>query len=136
MAKYLNINEIVPDEMILEISGRRFDISQVPARKTTELIRVGAWAMSDEIKSDKSRGYEAYTQEMQALLDVLGKDQDGEEATFDWVVDNVTNAQFSAIMDFVAECIQGDKGGVAEGETPANFTPNRATRRASARKKK
>ena len=106
MAKYLNLDKIVPEEQILEIAGRRFDISQVPARKTTELIRVGAWATSDEIKNDPSKKYEAYEKEMQALLDVLGEDQDGNPAEFDWVMDNVTNAQFTAILDFVAECIR------------------------------
>ena len=71
---------------------------------------------------------------MKALLDVLGNDQNGEPADFDWVMDNVTNAQFSAILDFVAECIRGDNGEVADGEAPANFTPNRAQRRAMKKK--
>lgn len=135
MAKYLNIDKIVPDEQIIEIGGRQFDISTVSARKTTELIRVGAWAMSDEIAKDPSRKYETYEKEMQALLDVLGVDQNGEPATFDWIVDNVTNAQFSAILEFVGECIRGDEGEVAEGETPANFTMNRVQRRAVAKGK-
>lgn len=135
MAKYLNLDKIVPEEQILEIAGRRFDISQVPARKTTELIRVGAWATSDEIKNNPSKKYEAYEKEMQALLDVLGEDQDGNPAEFNWVMDNVTNAQFAAILDFVAECIRGENNEVADGETPANFTPSRAQRRAKARKK-
>ena len=131
MAKYLNLDKIVPEEQILEIGGRRFDISQVPARKTTELIRVGAWATSDEIKNDPSMKYEAYEKEMKALLDVLGDDQNGEPAEFDWIVDNVTNAQFTAILGFIGECIRGDNGNaVADGETPANFTLNRAQRRA------
>lgn len=132
MAKYLNLDKIVPEEQILEIGGRRFDISQVPARKTTELIRVGAWATSDEIKNDPSMKYEAYEKEMKALLDVLGDDQNGKPADFDWIVDNVTNAQFTAILSFIGECIRGDKDStVADGETPANFTPNRAQRRAA-----
>lgn len=135
MAKYLNLDKIVPEEQILEIAGRRFDISQVPARKTTELIRVGAWATSDEIKNDPSKKYEAYEKEMQALLDVLGEDQDGNPAEFDWVMDNVTNAQFAAILGFVAECIRGENNEVADGETPANFTLSRAPRRTKARKK-
>jgi len=133
MAKYLNIDKIVPEEQILEIAGRKFDISQVPARKTTELIRTGAWASSPEIKSDPSKGYEAYKGEMQALLDVLGEDEDGVVADFDWVVDHISNAQFSAIIEFVGECIRGDNK-VADGETPANFTPNRAVRRAAKKK--
>lgn len=134
MAKYLNLDKIVPEEQILEIAGRQFDISQVPARKTTELIRIGAWATSDEIKNDPSKKYEAYEKEMKALLDVLGNDQNGEPADFDWVMDNVTNAQFSVILDFIAECIRGDNSEVADGETPANFTPNRAQRRAMKKK--
>lgn len=134
MAKYLNLDKIVPEEQILEIAGRQFDISQVPARKTTELIRIGAWAISDEIKNDPSKKYEAYEKEMKALLDILGNDQNGEPADFDWVMDNVTNAQFSAILDFVAECIRGDNSEAADGETPANFTPNRAQRRAMKKK--
>lgn len=135
MAKYLNLDKIVPEEQILEIAGRRFDISQVPARKTTELIRVGAWATSDEIKNDPSKKYEAYKKEMQALLDVLGEDQDGNPAEFNWVMDNVINAQFAAILDFVAECIRGENNEVSDGETPANFTQSRAQRRTKARKK-
>lgn len=130
MAKYLNLDKIVPEEQILEIAGRRFDISQVPARKTTELIRIGAWSTSDEVKNDPSMKYEAYEKEMKALLDVLGNDQNGEPADFDWVMDNVTNAQFTAILEFIGECIRGDNSEVADGETPANFTPNRAQRRA------
>lgn len=121
--KYLNIDAIVPDEQILEIGGRRFDISQVPARKTTELIRIGAWAQSPEVVNDASKKYDVYVQEMQALLDVLGNDQDGQPVTFDWVMDNVTNAQFSAILEFVTDCISGkNNDDVASGETPANFT--------------
>ena len=121
--KYLNLDAIVPDEQILEIGGRRFDISLVPARKTTELIRIGAWAMSPEVASDPSKKYDVYVQEMQALLDVLGEDQNGESVTFDWVMDNVTNAQFAAILEFVTDCISGKTNGeVASGETPANFT--------------
>ena len=121
--KYLNLDAIVPDEQILEIGGHRFDISLVPARKTTELIRIGAWAMSPEVASDPSKKYDVYVQEMQALLDVLGEDQNGEPATFDWVMDNVTNAQFAAILEFVTDCISGKTNDeVASGETPANFT--------------
>ena len=121
--KYLNLDAIVPDEQILEIGGRRFDISLVPARKTTELIRIGAWAMSPEVASDSSKKYDVYVQEMQALLDVLGEDQNGESVTFDWVMDNVTNAQFAAILEFVTDCISGKTNNeVASGETPANFT--------------
>lgn len=136
MTKYLNIDEIVPDEQIIEIKGRKFDISAVPARKTTELIRVGSWATSPEIANDPSRKYESYVKETEALLDVLGCDQDGKPATFDWVQDNVTNAQFQAILEFITECIQGvGDGDVAPGEQPANFTPNRAQRRALKRVK-
>lgn len=121
--KYLNIDAIVPDEQVIEIGGRRFDISRVPARKTTELIRVGAWANSPEVVADASKKYDVYVQEMQALLDVLGEDQNGEPATFDWVMDNVTNAQFVAILGFVTDCISGKTNDtVASGETPANFT--------------
>ena len=121
--KYLNLDAIVPDEQVLEIGGRRFDISTVPARKTTELIRIGAWATSKEVVSDPSKEYDVYVQEMQALLNVLGEDQNGEPATFDWVMDNVTNAQFAAILEFVTDCISGKTNDeVASGETPANFT--------------
>lgn len=135
MAKYLNLDKIVPEEQILEIGGRRFDISQVPARKTTELIRIGSWSTSDEVKNDPTMKYEAYEKELRALLDILGEDQNGESVDFDWVMDNVTNAQFHAILDFIGECIRGDDSeAVADGETPANFTPNRAQRRATKKK--
>lgn len=134
MARYLNIDKIVPDEQIIEIKGRKFDISQVPSRKTTELIRVGSKSSSPEVANDPSKRYDVYVEEMTALLDVLGEDQNGDPVTFDWVMDNVTNAQFNAIVGFVAECIRGDDDEVAEGETPANFT-NRKERRKLARVK-
>lgn len=134
MARYLNIDKIVPDEQIIEIKGRKFDISQVPSRKTTELIRVGSKSSSPEMANDPSKRYDVYVEEMTALLDVLGEDQNGEPVTFDWVMDNVTNAQFNAIVGFVAECIRGGDDEVAEGETPANFT-NRKERRKLARVK-
>lgn len=134
--KYLNIDAIVPEEQILEIGGRQFDISRVSARKTTELIRVGAWANSVKVASDASKKYDVYVKEMQALLDVLGKDQNGEPATFDWVMDHVTNAQFAAILEFVTDCISNKKSGeVASGETPANFTDGPKLVKASKAKK-
>lgn len=120
MARYLNIDKIVPDEQVIEIRGRRFDISMVPARKTAELIKVGAWANSPEVKGKPDMGYEVYRREMEALIDILGKDQDGEAATFDWVMDNVSASQFQAIVGFVTDSISGNE--VADGETPANFT--------------
>lgn len=137
--RYLNIDELVPDEQLLTIAGRVFDVSKTPARQTTELLKVASWASSPEIKGDPSRNYEAYTEEMQALVSVLGNDQDGEPATFEWVVDNVNNAQLQAIIEFIGECLRGDE--VAAGEVEGNFTqktqgPNRATRRAAAKKKK
>lgn len=134
--KYLNIDQIVPDEQVLEIGGRKFNLANTPARKTTELLRIGSWAQSSEVKSDPSRTYEAYEKELAALVDVLGTDQEGEPATFEWVIDNVSNAQLSAIIEFVSECLSGSDKEVAEGETPANFTPNREQRRAAARKTK
>lgn len=134
MARYLNIDKIVPDEQIIEIKGRKFDISQVPSRKTTELIRVGSKSSSPAVANDPSKRYDVYVEEMTALLDVLGEDQNGDPVTFDWVMDNVTNAQFNAIVSFVADCIRGDDNEVAEGETPANFT-NRKERRKLARVK-
>ena len=120
MARYLNIDKIVPDEQVIEIRGRRFDISMVPARKTAELIKVGAWANSHEVKGKPDMGYEVYRREMEALIDILGKDQNGEAATFDWVMDNVSASQFQAIVSFVTDSISGNE--VADGETPANFT--------------
>lgn len=129
MARYLNVDQVVPEEQIIEISGRRFDVSKVSARKTTELIRVGSWSMSNEIKDDPSKRYEAYVAEMTALIEVLGEDQNGDPAEFDWIIDNVSNAQFQAIVSFITECIGGEQEEVAEGETPANFTGTKKSRR-------
>ena len=46
----------------------------------------------------------------------------------------LTLNDFCNILDFIAECIRGDNSEVADGETPANFTPNRAQRRAMKKK--
>ena len=120
--RYLNFDKVIPDEQILEIKGRRFDLSKTPARKTTELLKVGSWASSDEIKNDQSRNYEAYIKEMESLVEVLGEDQDGKAATLDWIIDNVSMFQFNKIVDFIGSCMRGEDE-VAEGEVQANFTP-------------
>lgn len=125
--KYLNLDALVPDDQILEIGGRAFNIAKTPARYTTELLKVGSWASSPEVKDDPSRSYEAYEKELSALVKVLGKDQNGEPVDLDWVVSHVNNAQLAAIIEFVGDCLRGGDDQVAEGEVPANFTPQRQT---------
>lgn len=132
--KFLNIDEIVPDSQILSIKGREFDISKTPAKYTAELLKVGSWAASSEVKGDPSMVFEAYQTELKALVAVLGKDQEGNTVTLEWLNNNVNVAQLTAIVDFVGECLGGESKQVAPGETPADFTQNRAQRRKAARK--
>lgn len=126
--KYMNIDKLVPDPQILEIAGREFDISKSSARTTSTLLKVGSDNAS--AKGDPSKSYEVYMAEMGALIGALGEDQHGETASLEWVLDNVNTAQFKTIVEFIGDCLSGAEETVPEGEVPANFTPNRAQKRA------
>lgn len=125
---YLNLNQLTPEPQILEIGERKFDISKASSRTTSRLLQVGS--ENAKFKGDDSKQYDVYVAEMEALVAVLGNDQDGNPATLEWVLENTSNAQFQAVIKFITSCLSGKEETVAEGETPANFTPNREMRRA------
>lgn len=108
--KYLNLDLLVADNVIVELKGRKWDIAGIPARKALNLMKMRDSFAVEAENNDKAAGF---LHQCNALAGMLGKDLDGNEITGEEILDELSMNQIVALTEFIAENIapEGMVGG-------------------------
>lgn len=109
--KYLNLDLLVADEVIIELKGRKWNIAGMPARKALNLMKVRDSLAVEAENGDKTAGFLC---QCNALAGMLGKDIEGKEITGEEILDELSMNQIVALTEFIAgnlapEGMVGDK---------------------------
>lgn len=118
--KYLNLDLLVAEEVIIELKGRKWNIAGMPARKALNLMKMRDSLVAEAENGDKSAGF---LHQCNALANMLGKDLDGNEITGEEILDELSMSQIVALTEFIAENLapEGMAGGkvAPKAEVPA-----------------
>lgn len=108
--KYLNLDLLVADEVIIELKGRKWDIAGMPARKALNLMKMRDSFAVEAENGDKAAGF---LHQCNALAGMLGKDLSGKEITGEEILDELSMNQIVALTEFIAENLapEGMAGG-------------------------
>lgn len=118
--KYLNLDLLVSDEVIIELKSRKWNIAGMPARKALNLMKMRDSLAVEAENGDKAAGF---LHQCNALASMLGKDLDGNEITGEEILDELSMSQIVALTEFIAENLapEGMAGGkvAPKAEVPA-----------------
>lgn len=118
--KYLNLDLLVAEEVIVELNGRYWNIAGMPARKALNLMKMRDSLAVEAENGDKAAGF---LHQCNALAGMLGKDKNGKEITGEELLDELSMSQIVALTEFIAENLapEGMAGGkvVPKAEVPA-----------------
>lgn len=98
--KYLNLDLLVADEVIIELKGRKWNIAGMPARKALNLMKMRDSFAVEAENNDNAAGF---LHQCNALAGMLGKDLDGNEITGEEILDELSMNQIVALTEFIAE---------------------------------
>lgn len=110
MKKYLNLDLLVAEEVIVELKGRKWNIAGMPARKALNLMKMRDSLAAEAENGDKAAGF---LHQCNALAGMLGKDVNGKEITGEELLDELSMSQIVALTEFIAENLapEGMAGG-------------------------
>lgn len=110
MKKYLNLDLLVAEEVIVELKGRKWNIAGMPARKALNLMKMRDSLAVEAENGDKAAGF---LHQCNALAGMLGKDVNGKEITGEELLDELSMSQIVALTEFIAENLapEGMAGG-------------------------
>lgn len=118
--KYLNLDLLVADEVIIELKGRKWNIAGMPARKALNLMKMRDSFAVEAEGGDKAAGF---LHQCNALAGMLGKDISGKEITGEEILDELSMNQIVALTEFIADNLapEGMAGGKVnpKAEVPA-----------------
>lgn len=118
--KYLNLDLLVAEEVIVELNGRYWNIAGMPARKALNLMKMRDSLAVEAENGDKAA---AFLHQCNALAGMLGKDVNGKEITGEELLDELSMSQIVALTEFIAENLapEGMVGGkvAPKAEVPA-----------------
>lgn len=110
MKKYLNLDLLVAEEVIVELKGRKWNIAGMPARKALNLMKMRDSLAVEAENDDKAAGF---LHQCNALAGMLGKDVNGKEISGEELLDELSMSQIVALTEFIAENLapEGMAGG-------------------------
>lgn len=118
--KYLNLDLLVADDVIIELKGRKWNIAGMPARKALNLMKMRDSLAAEAENGDKAAGF---LHQCNALAGMLGKDISGKEITAEEILDELSMSQIVALTEFIADNLapEGMAGGKLnpKAEVPA-----------------
>lgn len=97
--KILDLDTLVPEQRIVVLQGRRFDTSTIPLGLAFKVMDVKSGLTSE----DEGESLQAV---MGVLAAILGKDEQGEPVTGDWLMENLNVDQVGKLVAFIEDLFQ------------------------------
>ncbi|MEK8132909.1 hypothetical protein WMW72_34010 [Paenibacillus filicis] len=105
----LDLDKVIAAQRIVKLAGKEIDVSKIPSRVTLELAE-----KSDELKSG---GKNSFPMVLEMVVKVCKPSFP--EITKDWIVDNTSLDQLTALIDFILNPVkERAEGKKAESPNP------------------